>query len=150
MAFGANMQCMGETREDEPPTVTVRVSGPYLYSRATHESLRQLKVELESDKYQVQIPIAYPHATPHPDTVFAALEQIGISIGSGVGTAVLSLIAKDIYDGTKRWLRSRFEKNKGTPASYVTIYGPDEKPLKHILAKNADDIKEIEPNADDG
>lgn len=141
---------MGKTPEDEPPTVSVRVSGPYLYSRSTHESLRQLKAELDSDKYQVQIPFAYPHATPQTDTAVAALEQVGIWIGGGVSTTVLSLIAKDIYEGTKRWLRGRFEKNKDTPANYTTIYGPDGKPLKHILAKNADDIREIEPCADDG
>ncbi|MFP2992635.1 hypothetical protein ACK87K_17960 [Mycobacterium intracellulare] len=137
---------MGQTPEEEPPTVSVRVSGPYLYSRATHESLRQLKAELQSDKYQVQIPFAYPHATPQTDTAVAALEQIGIWIGSGVSTAMLTLIAQDIYAGTKRWLRARFNKKADTPASYITIYGPNDKPLKHILAKNADDIREIEPN----
>jgi hypothetical protein len=140
---------MGENNEDTRTTVRISAEGSSLYSRTTFDALRGLRTELESDDYDVQIPIAFPHATPS-DQILVSLEHIGIWIGgTGVGPAVLGFLARDVYDGTKRWLRTRFNKNDNAPATYITIYGPDEKPLKHILAKNADDIKEIEPILND-
>lgn len=143
---------MSTKDDDSLTTLTVTVRGPYLYSRATHSSLRDLKAELESDHYRVQIPIGYPHATPPPGAVYAALEHVIITIEHGAATVwkdtypvVLTLAVKEIFDSVRRWLARRFEKNPDAPSNYTELLGPDGTPLKTFLAKSADDIKEIDP-----
>ena len=43
----------------------------------------------------------------------------------------------DLHDGIKRWFSKRFAKDdKATPA-YITLYGPNGKPLKRVLGRSA-------------
>ncbi|WP_264071927.1 hypothetical protein [Mycolicibacterium komossense] len=37
----------------------------------------------------------------------------------------------------------RFTKNEKASAQHVTIYGPDNKPLKNVLGRSADHIVEL-------
>jgi hypothetical protein len=123
----ANLACVEEA--DEKPTVTVRLSGPtaFQWPRADLDELRD---KLASDNYELHIEQPRP-----PDKIHASLTAVGIFLAAAGTTKLLDSALKDAYDGAKRWLRNRFDKDENASAVVFTIYGPDGKPLKTCSAE---------------
>lgn len=55
----------------------------------------------------------------------------------------------DAYNGVKSWMHKRFTKDENASAVYVTIYDPDGKPLKSVLGRGVDHIRDLTPIRDD-
>lgn len=129
----------------ETVTVVIRPSlRATLYPHA-REDVYELMHELIGDGHEVTLQLRDPGQFSAQNS----LETVGIYILGGVATPVLSLMATDIYNGTKRWLVKRFSKDKDAKPQYVTIYGPDGKPLKNVLGRSADHIVDMTPKRRD-
>lgn len=128
---------MGEA--EEKPTVTVRLSGldAFQWPRADLDELRD---ELASDTYELTLE---PPERPE-DGIYNSLTAVGIFLAGAVSTKLLDSALKDAYDGAKRWLRNRFDKDENASAVVVTIYGPDGKPLKNVLGRSPNIIKDLD------
>jgi hypothetical protein len=129
----------------EKPTVVIRPSGRMGFHPRTRQDAHELLAELASDDHNVTLQLP----DPGQFSVQNSLESVGIFIAGGVSATVLPLFVTDLYDGTKRWLVKRFTKDKNAAAQYVTIYGPDGKPLKNMLGRSADHIKDMTPKPRD-
>lgn len=128
----------------DKPTITIRGSGRENFDRVNRDALLDLRRELECDDYEVRFP-----QTKAAGTVQNSLEGIGIFLAGSISATLLPLLVTDVYNGVKRWLQTRFTHDNDAFAVYVTIYDPDGKPLKNILAKGVDQIKDMTPTRDD-
>ena len=132
------------TGAEPKPTVFIRVSGSQKFDEPTRQALHQLRDEIKQAGYEVKIPIRKT-----ADTVWGTLEHIGIWLGDNAGAAVVGATVTQIMTSTVRWLKKPYDKGADEKldigATYVTLYGPDDKPLKKILAKSKDDIKDMAP-----
>lgn len=117
--------------DEERPTVTIRVPGAQNLDRGVRDSLLKLRTELQSDDYDARFPLVKSAST----SIQNSLESVGIFIAGGVSATLLPLIVTDVYDGVKRWMLARFTKDESADAVYVTIYGPDGKPLQKVLGR---------------
>ncbi len=102
----------------ETATVTIRPSLRAAIYPHAREDVGELLDELIGDGYEVTLQLP----DPGQFSVQNSLETVGIYILGGVATPVLSLMATDINNGTKRWLVKRFSKNEKASAQVVTIY----------------------------
>jgi hypothetical protein len=104
------------------------------------DDLQELMVNLERSNIGVTLEMPNPHRS----SVQNSLESVGIFIVGGAGTALATLVVNDVYNGTKRWLTNRFNKNQNSGPIYVTIY-VESKPSRNILARSADHIVDMTP-----
>ncbi|MDO0975168.1 hypothetical protein [Mycolicibacterium frederiksbergense] len=127
--------------ETTKPTVTIRPRGRFAFDPRNQMDARELLMELSSDKLDLALEL------PNPNQFSAqnALETLGIYITGVISATMMPLVVTDIYNGTKRFLVKRFEKRPQANPTYVTIYGPDNTPIKSVLAKSADNIKDMPP-----
>jgi hypothetical protein len=96
------------------------------------DAASELKDEIESSAhYEVKI--------VHNNLLSTTYAHVAIFIASGAGGAIVGAATKDIYEAVKRCLSKQIEKmRKGGDGEHlfggtsVTIYGPDQKPLKTI------------------
>jgi hypothetical protein len=123
------------------PVVVVRPAGRTAFDPRTHLAARELVTALSSDLYDVSLQLP----DPGQFSVQNSLESIGIFVSGGVTTPLLNLIVKDLHDRIASWMERHFTKNEHAGAQYVTIYGPDNKPLKNVLGRSADNIKDVTP-----
>ncbi|UNB50124.1 hypothetical protein [Mycolicibacterium sp. YH-1] len=103
-----------------------------------------MRDELASDSYE----LAFEEPTPPDYNVHAPLTAVGIFLAGAATTTLLNTALKDAYDGAKRWLKSRFEKDKDADAVVVTIYGPNGRPLKNVLGRPPNIIKDLDDYAE--
>ena len=127
----------------ETATVVIRPSLRAAIYPHTREDVYELLHELIGDGHEVML-----QRDPGQFSVQNSLETVGIYILGGVATPVLSLMATDIYNGTKRWLVKRFSKNEKASAQVITIY-VNGNPTLRILGRLADHIVDMTPQRRD-
>ncbi|WP_152531201.1 hypothetical protein [Mycobacterium sp. UM_CSW] len=125
----------------EKPSVVLRPSGPTAFDPRTRQAAHELLAELASDDLNVTLQLP----DPGQFSLQNSLEAIGIFIAGAASKKVLDLTLASALASTTRWLRNRFAKDKNAGAMYITIYGPDGKPLKNVLGRSADHIKDVTP-----
>ncbi|HEX4395019.1 MAG TPA: hypothetical protein VH084_26285 [Mycobacterium sp.] len=120
----------------ETATVVIRPSLRAAIYPHVREDVYELLHELIGDGHEVTLQLP----DPGQFSVQNSLETVGIYILGGV----LSLMATDIYNGTKRWLVKRFSKNEKASAQVITIY-VNGNPTLRILGRSADHIVDMTP-----
>lgn len=125
--------------DDDKPTVTVRFRSPTAF-RLPQSDIDELRTELVSDNYSLTV----EPPEPPKEGIYNSLEAVGIFLAGAASTKLLDAALKDAYDGTKRWLRKRFDKDDKASSVVVTIYGPDNKPLKNVLGRPPNIIKDLD------
>jgi hypothetical protein len=128
----------------EAATVVIRPSLRAAIDRRAREDVYELLHELIGDGHEVTLQLP----DPGQFSVQNSLETIGIYILGGVATPVLSLMATDLYNGSKRWLVKRFAKNDKASAQVITIY-VNGNPSLRILGRSADHIVDMSPRRRD-
>jgi hypothetical protein len=88
----------------------------------------------------VELPQLAPHRHVNP-----SINSIGIFLPYIATDQVRDAVIKQLYDGTKRWLRKRFTEHPGTGAIHVTLWGPDATTHKVLRATSADHIEDVTP-----
>jgi hypothetical protein len=129
----------------DKPTVVIRPSLRAAFHPKIRQDAHELVAELASDDRNVVLQLP----DPGHFSVQNSLESIGIYIAGTVSGTALTLLVTDLHDGARAWLVKRFKKGKNTDAQFLTIYGPDNTPLKQILARNADHIVDMTPRPKD-
>lgn len=135
--------------KDEKPRVVIR---PSLFT-SLHPRTKWDAHELLTELYRDDLDIALQVPDPGQFSVQNSLETIGIFIAGNVSGTVLTLLVTDLHDGMKRWLSKRFAKDDQATPAYITLYGPNGKPLKSVLGRSADHVVDMAPqprNADSG
>lgn len=128
---------------DEMPRVVIR---PSLFM-SLHPRTKWDAHELLAELYRDDLDIALQVPDPGQFSVQNSLETIGIFIAGNVSGTVLTLLVTDLHHGVKRWLQKRFSKDENATPVYVTLYGPDGAPLKNVLARSANRILDVTPQA---
>jgi hypothetical protein len=128
----------------EAARVVIRPSVRAAIDRRAREEAYELLHELIGDGHEVTLQLP----DPGQFSVQNSLETVGIYILGGVATPVLSLMATDLYNGSKRWLVKRFAKNDKASAQVITIY-VNGNPCLRILGRSTDHIVDMSPRRRD-
>lgn len=128
----------------ETATVVIRPSLRAAFDPRMREDVYDLLHELVGDGHEATLQLP----DPGQFSVQNSLETVGIYVLGGVATPVLSLLATDLYNGTKKWLVKRFNKNDKASAQVITIY-VNGNPTLRILGRSADHIIDITPHPRD-
>ena len=133
---------MGEN--DNRPVATITVAGPQRFDPQTRQALLDLAEQIEVAGFDVKIPIRRTS-----NSVWASLASISIQLGDQIADDALGAAVGALTTSAILWAKNKFKRDadegKKPEAKYITIYGPDGKPLKNILAKSADEIKDVTP-----
>ncbi|BDB41757.1 MULTISPECIES: hypothetical protein [Mycobacterium] len=126
-----------------PAFATVRFNGVL----ANHlESLEVMIDELRRNGVDGEI--AYrPSGGKGPGVV----EVIGIYIALKAADATISTVTSTTVTAVMNWIKNPFKRASAEISDQpvtkdVTIYGPDDKPLKRIKGSSADDIEVTDPD----
>lgn len=125
----------------QQPALVVRVRS---FDPRAARAARELVAHLSGDGYDVTLELP----DPGQFSVQNSLDAIGIFIAGAASGKVIELAVERIFNSTTQWLRSRFAKDAEAGAMYVTLYGPDGKPLKNVLGRGVDHISNVTPPKD--
>jgi hypothetical protein len=79
--------------------------------------------------YQIQITLEESEWLPH------AVEHIKVFIQSPLGVAAIATLSREIVDLFRGWVKDRGAASPAQNHQKLTIYGPDNKAVKVIVAK---------------
>ena len=126
----------------DKPIVVVRPPLRVLVDPHMRQAMDDLVAELiaEGQDARLQLP------DPGQFSIQNSLDTVNVVITTGASTLV-ALVVTDLYKATKRWMGKRMAEDKAAGPMYITLRGPDGKPLKNLLGRSGE-IKDMNPDRD--